>query len=158
MKKLVVMILLNFMVLHMPARQEVGIGKVAGTVIDKATKEAVFGARILLIQNGVRKGAALTGLDGSYSIDYLTPGAYSLRVYGVGYHKDSMHVEIKAGKTIRQDFQLIVDTVKTVITPCIKSNRRIANNDNISGKTLTKEEIQKAPSRIIDSIIPVKEY
>jgi len=57
-------------------------GTLSGTITDKATKEGLIGATVLLI--GTYKGAA-TDFNGKYTIKDIKPGDYSIRISYVGY-------------------------------------------------------------------------
>lgn len=64
------------------AGQAMGQGSLTGTIKDKATKEGLIGATVLLI--GTYKGA--TGdINGKYTIPNIKAGDYSIRVSYIGY-------------------------------------------------------------------------
>ena len=69
-------------------------GALKGTITDKATKEGLIGATVLLI--GTYKGAA-TDVNGNYTITGIKPGDYSIRVSYVGY-KEKIFNGISIGK------------------------------------------------------------
>lgn len=57
-------------------------GSLTGTITDKATREGLIGATVLLI--GTYKGAS-TDMNGKYTISGIKAGDYSIRVSYVGY-------------------------------------------------------------------------
>lgn len=59
-----------------------GQGTLTGVITDKATREGLIGATVLLI--GTYKGAS-TDFNGKYTISGIKPGDYSIRVSYVGY-------------------------------------------------------------------------
>lgn len=59
-----------------------GAQVLTGVITDKATKEGLIGATVLLI--GTYKGAA-TDMNGKFTISGIKPGDYSVRVSYVGY-------------------------------------------------------------------------
>jgi Ca-activated chloride channel family protein len=153
MKKLVVMILLNFMVLHIPAQQEGGIGKVAGKIIDKATKESIFGAQVLLVKDGVRKAGVMSGVDGSFVIDSIPVGTYTVRVNYVGYPKAEQQVDVKPEKTAFLNFVMTPPDTGTVKCVMITHADAHLDHDNTTtGGSYSREEIHRAPTRSINSI------
>lgn len=69
-------------------------GTLSGTITDKATKEGLIGATVLLI--GTYKGAA-ADINGNYSIPNIKAGDYSIRVSYVGY-KEKVYNGIRIPK------------------------------------------------------------
>ena len=59
-----------------------GQGSLTGVITDKATKEGLIGASVLII--GTYKGAT-TDVNGRYTISGIKAGDYSIRVGYVGY-------------------------------------------------------------------------
>lgn len=59
-------------------------GKIAGKVTDTQTGEELIGINVLI--EGTTTGAA-TGIDGTYIINNIEPGVYTLIFSGVGYQK-----------------------------------------------------------------------
>ena len=59
-------------------------GKIAGKVTDAQSGEDLIGINVLI--EGTTMGAA-TGVDGTYIINNIEPGIYSLIFSGVGYQK-----------------------------------------------------------------------
>jgi hypothetical protein len=57
-------------------------GKIAGTVIDKTTKESLPGANVVVV--GTTLGAA-TDQDGQYTILEVPPGTYNVQISFIGY-------------------------------------------------------------------------
>jgi len=57
-------------------------GKIAGTVIDRSTKEPLIGANVVLV--GTSMGSP-TDMDGNYMIINVPPSIYSIRISMIGY-------------------------------------------------------------------------
>ena len=57
-------------------------GKIAGTVIDKATGEALPGANVIVVETSM--GAA-TDVNGQFTILHVPPGQYDVKVSVIGY-------------------------------------------------------------------------
>ncbi|HXG01527.1 MAG TPA: carboxypeptidase-like regulatory domain-containing protein, partial [Bacteroidota bacterium] len=58
-------------------------GKIAGKIIDAATKEPLVGVSVLL--EGTKLGAS-TDVDGLYAIINIPPGTYTVVASAIGYH------------------------------------------------------------------------
>ncbi len=81
-----------------------GTGKVAGTVTDATTGEALPGAAVQLL--GTTLGAA-THLDGNYYIIGVPVGTYDVRVSFVGYQTETVAgAEVNTGYTRELNFAL----------------------------------------------------
>jgi outer membrane receptor protein involved in Fe transport len=87
-----------------PSAHSQNVGRVAGTVTDAVTGEALPGVNVVIV--GTTQGSA-TGADGGYYILNIPPGRYDLRASMIGY--ESMLVEgvvVNAGRTTTVNFQL----------------------------------------------------
>ena len=81
-----------------------GLGKIAGTVTDEATGEALAGAQVQIV--GTTMGAA-TNAQGQYFILNVPPGTYSLRVTSMGYAtKEITNVRSQLDVTTTLDIKL----------------------------------------------------
>ena len=79
-------------------------GKIAGTVKDKKTGEALIGCNVVL--DGTSMGAS-TDLDGRYTILNIPPGTYTLNVTLVGYTSTKIkEVRVSIDLTTTIDVQL----------------------------------------------------
>ena len=85
---------------HTPPR--LAPGHVRGRVTDARTGKPLGGVTVL-VSGG---GNAVTGGDGSYRIDGVTPGAHEVRVSRSGYQGQSRSVSVGAGSTVGADFAL----------------------------------------------------
>jgi outer membrane receptor protein involved in Fe transport len=129
-------------------------GKIAGKVTDKATKEGIFGAQVLLIKDGIRKGGAVTGIDGSYAIGPVDPGLYMVKVQYIGYQAQQQEMDIKPEKTAHLDFQLALPdtgTVKQVVITHYNSTT-LDHDNTTTGGNFDRTVINKAPTRSINAI------
>lgn len=86
------------------------VGKLAGKVRDKATKEGLPGANIVV--KGTRFGAT-TGADGSYFVLNIPPGNYSLSASMVGYlTATQQNVIVNVDRTTTIDFAIQESTIE----------------------------------------------
>jgi len=75
---------------------------ITGRVTSESTGEPLPGANVVV--EGEQIGVA-TRRNGGYTLN-VSPGTYTLRVTFVGYQDASAEVEVDAGETIRQNFDL----------------------------------------------------
>lgn len=98
-------------------------GKITGTVVDSETGEAVIGCNVLI--EGTTMGAA-ADINGTYVINNVPVGTFSLRFSSIGYAKSIVtDVEVKDGEVTIIDFVLAVESIQTdevVITAKLLEN------------------------------------
>jgi outer membrane receptor protein involved in Fe transport len=75
-------------------------GKIAGTLTDASTGEALIGANIMIV--GTTLGAA-SNINGDYVILNIPPGNYTLRISSIGYQTVNVN-----------DLRIIVDRTTTI--------------------------------------------
>ena len=73
-----------------------------GTITD-TNGEALSGANIFLVESA--KGTA-AGEDGSYIIENIDPGTYTVRVTFVGYQQINEEISFSAGQTVSRNFTM----------------------------------------------------
>ncbi len=126
-------------------------GKIAGTIKDASTGEALIGVNVIL--EGTMKGAA-TDLDGYFVMLNVSPGVYSLKASYIGYtSKTISNLRVNIAQTSEADFQLSDATITTeevvvvAVTPIVK--RGVAS----SGANLNADEIQSLPVVSVASVV-----
>lgn len=86
-------------------------GKIAGRIIDTASKEPLVGANVLIV--GTTLGAS-ADLDARYTILNIPPGIYTLRASSVGYGSVEMRdVRVSIDLTTEINFELNEAAVQT---------------------------------------------
>ena len=92
---MVLFLLIGFMIKPtLPANQQVqrvASGKIAGIIYDQETGEPLIGANVIV--KGTPLGAS-TDLDGTFIIETVPPGDYTIQVFMIGY-QDGQHHEIR---------------------------------------------------------------
>jgi len=84
-------------------------GKIAGKIVDSKTGEPVIGANVAI--TGTTQGAA-TDIDGSFLIDNVDPGIYSVTISYISYaQKTVTGVEVNPKETTRLTISLQPETV-----------------------------------------------
>jgi outer membrane receptor for ferrienterochelin and colicin len=121
-------------------------GKIAGTVKDAQTGEALVGASIVL--QGTTQGAA-TNIDGYYVILNVSPGKYTLISSAVGFNKRTINdVAVSLDQTTTMDIALTSTTVEvgevvaTATRPLIQKDQTaktaVVSGDQISALPVTE--------------------
>lgn len=97
-------------------------GKVAGRIVDKATKEALFGANVVITARWINNeeqpmensfGAAADD-EGEYYILNVPPGDYSVKASYVSYKPQLVtKVRVNVDKTTSVDFELTAEAYQT---------------------------------------------
>jgi len=92
-------------------------GTIRGTVTDRKTGEPLIGASVVIV--GIDKVAS-TDIYGTYSIDSIPNGTYTLMASYIGYkQKTKKAVKVRSGKTTRARFALKEEKYQfEMIIPC----------------------------------------
>jgi len=118
-------------------------GKIAGTVLDKETKQPMPGVNVLV--EGTALGAA-TNLQGEFVILNIPSGKYTLRASFIGYattHIENLRVSLDL--TTRQDFALAPETISGEEVVVV-AERPLVQKDLTASQTIkTAEEIKALP-------------
>jgi Ca-activated chloride channel family protein len=107
-------------------------GRIKGRLTDKETGDPIIGASVQIV--GTKRGAQ-SGLDGSYVMDRVDPGTYTLRVSSVEYQTvEITGVEVHVDSTTEQNFQLEkkVGELKEAIT--VRGTRDILERFEVSSQ------------------------
>lgn len=125
-------------------------GKISGKLIDKATKEPLVSASIILI--GTSLGTT-SDVEGHYTILNISPGVYSLSVSFVGYRKVQIdNVRVNTDLTTTIDLELEPEAVE-MESVLISAERPLVTKDMTSSRaTITAEQIQSLP---VDNVAQV---
>jgi len=126
-------------------------GSLKGKVTDKNTGEPIPFANVIAEKGGNLISGVTTDFDGNYTIKPLDPGNYDLKVSFVGYGQLSLEgIVVSSNKISFRDIQLSegVDIEEVVI----RDEKPLLDQDNLSGKTVTAEEIKALPTRSVASV------
>lgn len=122
-----------------------GLGKIAGTVTDEETGEALAGAQVMIV--GTTMGAA-TNAQGQYFILNVPPGTYSLRVTFMGYAtKEITNVRSQLDVTTMLDIKLKQTVIEGEIVTIV-AERPVVD------KTMTATKISFSGEHI-SNVLPV---
>lgn len=117
-------------------------GTVAGTVTDQATSQPVAGARVQLGNTNI---AAVTNVEGRYTLRNVPAGSYEVRVSVIGFASATQTVTLAAGGIANADFvlkQAVVSLDAVVVTATGEARaREIANAvSQVNATDLTAEK------------------
>lgn len=130
-------------------------GKIAGTVTDKTTGEAIPFANIFV--EGTSLGAA-SDIDGNYVIINVSPGLYRITGSVVGYQKQTVtDVRVNVDFTTRLNFQLSTGAVD-LPTIVVQGERNPLIRQDLTNPTvaITEESIQELPVDQISDVISLQ--
>ncbi|MCB9219696.1 MAG: TonB-dependent receptor [Ignavibacteriales bacterium] len=125
-----------------------GNGKIIGTITDSNTNDFLPGANVIL--EGTNFGSA-TDRFGTYRIDNVPPGNYTLRVSYIGYDAFTSNVTVSSGKTLEQNIKLSLSAIdlEDVVVSGLRQGQVKALNQQLTANNiknvLSREEMEKFP-------------
>lgn len=129
-------------------------GKLAGTVVDAATKEPLIGASIVVV--GTSLGAA-TDIDGRFIILNIPPGTYALRASAVGYRP--MVIEnnrVSIDLTTEVDFTLSESAVTTQAVVVTAQRPMVQQDLTASTAVIDSKQIQALPVTSFQDVLELQ--
>jgi outer membrane receptor protein involved in Fe transport len=129
-------------------------GKISGKVTSSENGEALIGINIVI--EGTTMGAA-SGLDGTFIINNIEPGTYSLIVSGIGYQKKKIeNVKVASDYTTTVDVQLSSDVV-TLDAVVVQADAPMIRKDLTSSKsTIDAGQIETLPVESITQLLTLQ--
>jgi hypothetical protein len=123
-------------------------GTLKGKVTDKDTGEPLPLANIVVFLNGNLITGGSTDFDGYYTIKPIDPGTYDVQFTMVGYQPITLSgIPISSGKIQTADVALIAGSELKAVEIIDFKVPLIDKDGGASGGTVTREEINKMPSR-----------
>ena len=127
-----------------------GAADIVGNVTDVTTNEPMPAANIIIL--GTNYGAA-AGTDGSYRIEDVPPGIYSLRANVIGYAPvTKTDVVVTPVRPVTVDFelrQIVLEFGDITVRPDFFSD---SNDKPVSTQIQTNEEIRRLPGNFEDVV------
>ncbi|HUI28790.1 MAG TPA: TonB-dependent receptor [Candidatus Acidoferrales bacterium] len=141
-----------FLTVLLPATTFAGTtGKIAGTITDKTTSEALPGVNVLVM--GTSLGAS-TDLNGQYTVLEVLPGTYKLQISMVGYKKVVVEdVVVHIDQTAHVDVALEPEAVQAGEVIVTAQQRLIKPDVATSVSSYTGNQAQQLPAVNIVSIL-----
>ncbi len=147
--------LLSLVLMICPATAVGGTtGKIAGTVIDATTREALIGANVIIKDTYL---GATTNLDGFYTINNIPPGKHTVIVSYIGYRKYTVtEVSVRIDLTTRVDAQLQSDTIEGEEI-VVRADRPLVQKDLTSSSvTVSFEELKRIPTEDLGQVVNIQ--
>lgn len=129
-------------------------GTLKGKLSDKATKEAIPFASVVIESGGKQYGGVNTDIDGNYTIKPIPPGKYDVKSVYVGYKSVLIKdVIINNDKITFLDIDM-EQSIQTLTTFEVKEYAvpLISKDQTQTGGTMTSEEMSKMPGRSATSV------
>jgi TonB-dependent receptor len=145
-KRLAALLFLSGLILQLSAAQS--SGTIKGTVYDRATKDQLPGANVVV--RGTSIGTS-TSLSGEYIIRNAPGGQQTIRVTYIGYISQSVVVNVPEGGSITQDVNLSATTLEgeeIVVTAQAQGQLQAINQQLASDKIVnivSESRIQELP-------------
>ncbi len=129
-----------------------GQGRIAGKVTETGTGEDLIGVNLLVV--GTSRGAA-TGIDGSYAIDNLKAGEYTVKVSYIGFEtKLFTGIRVTDGQTTRLDIELEAAVLSTSEEIVVIGEKPLVDvEQSTSAYSVSREEIEAAPLRDVQDVV-----
>ncbi len=137
MKKILFLMLIGISVLAQAQ------GVIRGTIIDDKTGETLIGANVTVKENPAM--GAITDLDGTYSIDKVPAGTYTLEISYIGYQNFTVNsVEVKDGNTTLIDIRMKDETAE--LSEVVVESKALRNNES------SLQTLQRKSANLMDGI------
>jgi hypothetical protein len=134
---------------------------IRGQVTDVDTKKPLAGAVITVLGTEPEQGAE-TQADGSFSIENVKLGRYSMQVSLMGYNTEIFpEVLLTSGKEVTLDIALkekIVRTEEIKVTADIEKDKPLNPNALISARSFSVEEARRFAGSVDDPLRVVQSY
>ena len=131
-----------------------GSGSIKGKIVDKATKEPIPFANIIIEVGGINMGGSTSDFDGNYLIKPVPPGRVDVKATYVGYNDFIIKgVLVFVDKITFQDIELQVKTTTLNEIEVVDYKVPLISKDQtVSGGTVTQEEIAKMANKSADAV------
>ena len=129
-------------------------GKITGTVIDKTTGDPLPGANVTLV--GTSLGAA-ADMDGNYTILYIPPGIYQMKVTVIGYKEVIVtDVRVRIDQTTRVNANMEMEAVEGEAVTVVAERNLIRDDVATSVVAVSAREIEELPVSNVQNVIKLQ--
>lgn len=121
---------------------------------DKANKETIPFANVVVEMGGIQVGVGTTNIDGEVMIKPLNPGKYNVKATYVGYQPFQIeNVTVPVGKTVYLNMEMSVGAGQQLdVVEVVEYSVPLIDPDTKSGATVTREEYQNMASKNVNSV------
>lgn len=133
---------------------QTGSGTLKGKITDKATKEPIPFANVVVEIGGVQVGGSTSDFDGNFLIKPVPPGKVDLKATYVGYTPFQYKgVVVFPDKIQFQNIELTPATTTLSEVEVVEYKVPLISKDQtVSGGTVTSEEISKMANKSADAV------
>jgi hypothetical protein len=126
-------------------------GKISGVVTDAINSEAIIGANVII--KGTTMGAS-SGIDGSYTMNNIPPGEYTLVISLVGYRPvEIQSVHVSSDFTTSMDVSLLATTIEVAGATILAERPLVVKDKTGSLSTVDASSIAKMPVQSVSQIL-----
>lgn len=119
---------------------------------DKANKETIPFANVVVEMGGIQVGVGTTNIDGEVTIKPLSPGKYNVKATFVGYQAvEIANVSVAVGKTAYLNMEMSAGQQLDIVE-IVEYSEPLIDPDTKSGGTVTREEYQNMATKNINSV------
>lgn len=119
---------------------------------DKANKETIPFANVVVEMGGIQAGVGTTNIDGEVTIKPLNPGKYNVKATYVGYQAVQIdNVVLTVGKTVHLNMEMAAGQQLDVVE-IVEWSKPLIDPDTKSGGTITAEEYKSMATKNINSV------
>ncbi len=119
---------------------------------DKANKETIPFANIVVEMGGIQAGVGTTNIDGEVTIKPLNPGKYNVKATYVGYQAvDINNISVSVGKTVYLNVEMSAGQQLQEVE-VVEWTVPLIDPDTKSGQTVTREQYQNMATKNVNSV------
>ena len=127
-------------------------GKISGVILDKEDKTPIPGASVHI--DGTTIGAKVNPIDGTYVIQNVPPGTYTLIAQCLGYHDITVKdLLVHADLTTEQDFEMVSKVIEMDSIIVVAQEPEINKFETSSVTRISTKEIESLPVTNVQGII-----
>ncbi|MCD6354797.1 MAG: carboxypeptidase-like regulatory domain-containing protein, partial [Prolixibacteraceae bacterium] len=126
-------------------------GKIIGQVKDKATKQPIAGANVIVL--GTQRGAS-SDLNGDFVILNMPPGLYDIEIQMIGYKKLKLEgIQVSVNRTAYINAELEEAVLEGEVVVVTADRVSIKKDQTSSIRNITSDDIQALPVDNINQIV-----
>lgn len=127
-------------------------GAIKVRLVDKANKETIPFANVVVEMGGIQAGIGTTNIDGELVIKPLNPGKYNVKATYVGYQAvEIKDITVSVGKTVSLNIEMSAGQQLQEVE-VVEWSKPLIDPDTKSGGTVTAQEYQNMATKNINSV------
>lgn len=126
-------------------------GKIAGTLTDKSTNEPLLGANIIIMGTSL---GTVTDINGNFTILYVPPGTYSVKISYVGYNSVTINeIRVYIDQTSRIETSLSPQSIEVGEVTVFAEKELIKPDVATSVVAVSGGEIKNLPVANVSDVV-----